>query len=790
MIPLLIILLSISMVLLVLTLVRNRHLRTEFRRASIENRQSENRFKEIFEAVDDAMLVYSPENERIIDFNPAVCDLFGYSPEEIHHLNMGMLFSGDPPYSLADGQPKLSAALNGQPKVFEWETRDASGSKLPVELHIRGIIPDEHPLLVIVVRKIAKQKQMEARLSRFINIIGQIGEGVATADLNGTITYANQAWADMHGYALQTIVGKPASMFHSEAQNVNEVLPFNKKVLRSGYHRGEVGHRRSDGSLFSTYMTSTLQKDDSGRVIGFIGVATDLSEQKKVEETLRESEIKFRHLFNLSPQPISVTDLNGTLLDVNQKFCEKMQYSRHEIIGKNTLDLGFPAEDRQRYMDLLIEKGEIAGFEISYKVKNQQSIQVQLYAKLVQIRDNFYTLNVFHDITTQRQLESQLIQSQKMEAIGTLAGGIAHDFNNILSAILGYIELAKIYTEPDGKVFQYLEEVFKAGTRAKDLVRQILSISRQAEHKRKPVDMGGIIRDALGMLKVTLPPSIEIREDITENVGLVEADPVQMHQVIMNLITNAGQSMREQGGILTVRLSQEEIHATDRRKCLEMEPGNYAKLTVSDTGHGVSLEDKKRIFDPYYTTKDQGVGTGLGLAVVQSIIKKHGGAVLFSSEPGKGTDFYIYLPVMAVNGIRESEHAAQEEPLLPVGNERILLVDDEDSILETGREMLEYLGYSVETCVKSVDAWSLFLQSPDRFDLVVSDMTMPEMNGDELAQKMIALRPDLPVIICTGYNPKIDEAAANAIGLKAFIFKPLTFQKLATTVRKVLDGKR
>ncbi|MDO9264327.1 MAG: PAS domain S-box protein, partial [Desulfosalsimonadaceae bacterium] len=248
-IPLLIILLSISTVLMLLALVRNRNLKTEFRQASIANRQPENRFKGIFEAVDDAMLVYSPENEGIIDFNPAVCDLFGYSPEEIHHLNIGMLFSGDPPYSLADGQPKLSAALNGQPQVFEWETRDASGNKLPVELHIRGIISDEHPLLLIVVRKIAKQKQMEARLSRFINIIGQIGEGVATADLNGTITYANQAWADMHGYALQAIVGKPASMFHSEAQNVNEVLPFNKKVLRSGYHRGEVGHRRSDGSV-------------------------------------------------------------------------------------------------------------------------------------------------------------------------------------------------------------------------------------------------------------------------------------------------------------------------------------------------------------------------------------------------------------------------------------------------------------------------------------------------------------------------------------------------------------
>jgi PAS domain S-box-containing protein len=783
------ILLLVSMGLLAVTVVRYRKLNVHCRHTSTASKQQENRFKQIFEAVDAAMMLYNPQTEQIIEFNHTVCDLFGYSPEEIHHLNLGILFSEDPPFSLADGQSRLTAAQNGQAQVFEWETRHASGHKLPVELHIQGLLFQENLFLLIFVRKIARQKEVEVRLNRFKNIINQIGDGVATAGLDGIITYANQAWADMHGAALQSIIGKPMRMFHSESQHEREVIPFNKKVLRTGYHRGEVGHQRLDGSLFSTYMTSTLQKDDNGRVIGFIGVATDLSEQKKVEDALRESEIRFRHLFNLSPQPMSVTDLNGTMLDVNQKFCEKMQYSRHEIIGKNTLDLGFPPDDRQRYMDLLLEKGEITGLEISYKLKNQQTIQIQLYAKLVQIKDNFYTLNVFHDITLQRQLETQLVQSQKMEAIGTLAGGIAHDFNNILSAILGYVELAKIHMDPENKVFPYLEEVFKAGTRAKDLVRQILSISRQAEQKRKPVDLGLIIQDAMAMLKVTLPPAIKIREDIQENVGLVEADAVQMHQVIMNLVTNAGQSMKEKGGTLTVRLEKEIIPADGRPKDMETGPGHYAKLTVSDTGQGIALKNKKRIFDPYYTTKDQSVGTGLGLAVVQSIIKKHGGSVMLSSEPGKGADFYIYLPVMDSDEIKEPEPLTHDEPLLPSGNERILLVDDEDSILETGKEMLEYLGYSVKTCAKSSDAWDLFQDTPDRFDLVISDMTMPDMNGDELARKMIAIRPDLSVIICTGYNPKIDEAAAKSMGLKAFIFKPLTFQKLATTVRKVLDGK-
>ena len=214
--------------------------------------------------------------------------------------------------------------------------------------------------------------------------------------------------------------------------------------MRTGYHSGEIGHKRSDGSLFATYMTTTLQRDESGKAIGFIGVATDLSDQKRVEEALRESEIKFRQLYNLIPQPISLTDLNGKIIDVNEKFCQFIQSRRNEIIGKYIIDLGFPVEERQRFIELLTTTGEVSDFEISTTSKDGSPFQMLVYSKLIQIKGEFFTINVFHDITTQRRLEAQLIQSQKMEAIGTLAGGIAHDFNNILSAILGYIELSKI----------------------------------------------------------------------------------------------------------------------------------------------------------------------------------------------------------------------------------------------------------------------------------------------------------------------------------------------------------
>jgi len=258
----------------------------------------------------------------------------------------------------------------------------------------------------------------------------------------------------------------------------------------------------------------------------------------------------------------------------------------------------------------------------------------------------------------------------------------------------------------------------------------------------------------------------------------------------MNLVTNASQSMKDNGGTLSVELDTEKINSNIMKKNHEIKPGNYIKLTISDTGHGISIEDRKRIFDPYYTTKSQGMGTGLGLAVAQSIVKKHGGNILFSSQLGAGTDFYIYLPLIDSKELEIDEDVLEKKSLLPMGVERILLVDDEETIIETGREMLEYLGYSVEAFNKSAYALNEFKKLPESFDLVISDMTMPEMNGDELAKKMIQIRPDIPIIICTGYNPKIDEKTAKEIGLKAFIFKPLTFQKLATTVRKVLDSQQ
>ncbi len=759
------------------------------RRRLSDIRHTEQRFKTIFDDANEAIIVYDPGADKIIHFNKALCDIFNYTPDDVTRLSLDTIYSRSPVHCVSAAYEKQKTALAGTPQIFEWMTTDKSGDKIWLEISMKQLPLSDKPHLLIYFRKISERKKTEERLYRLIHIVDQIGEGVAATDLNGTITYVNPAWADMHGYSPDFLIGKPMSIFYSEEQNSGEVVSFNRKVLRSGCHSADIEHLRSDGSRFFTHMTTTIQRGAMGKALGFISVATDLSEQKRVEEALRESEIKFRHLYNLSPQPISLTDLYGNIVDVNQKFCDIMQSPRHETINKNILELGFPGDARQRYMDLLTANGELSNFEVAITLKNGSLLQLQLFSKLIHIKNDYYSLTVFHDVTARRRLENQLLQAQKKEAIGTLAGGIAHDFNNILSAIIGYIELAKISTGMESKTGSYLESMLKAANRAVDLVRQILSISRQVEQKRQPVQIKDLIEDVARLLRATLPASIIIKTEIDGPVGMIEADPGQIHQVLMNLCTNAGQSMQEKGGSLVIGLAHLHIDDLLPESSPSLKPGDYVRLTISDTGHGIPAHLIKRIFDPYYTTREKGTGTGLGLAVAQGIVQKHGGLITFSSEVGKGTTFFVFLPMG--DHPADDDMSVTNEPslVLPKGDEHILLVDDEESIIHTGREMLQFLGYKVTCCLKSLQALDLFTVDPRRFDLVITDMTMPQMNGDRFARELIAVRRDIPIIICTGYNPQIDETAAARIGAKAFIFKPLTLQQLAFLVREVIDDR-
>jgi len=369
-----------------------------------------------------------------------------------------------------------------------------------------------------------------------------------------------------------------------------------------------------------------------------------------------------------------------------------------------------------------------------------------------------------------------------MEAIGTLAGGIAHDFNNILSAIFGYSEIA-LFSIPDkNRARDNIDQVLKAGYRARDLVKQILVFSRQGDLEQKPIQIQYVVKEALKLLRASLPSTIEIQQNISTKPGSIMADLTKIHQVLMNLCTNALHAMQEDGGILEVGVQDVRLGVSESKK-LGLTPGGYVVLSVKDTGCGMDRDTRERIFDPYFTTKEKDVGIGMGLAVVHGIVKEHGGAIAVDSEPGKGSLFHIYFPKIVDDAKREEKAVSP----MPEGTERILLVDDEKQIINLGRILLQKLGYQVTTKTCPLEVLDEFKTHPDDYDLVITDFTMPKMTGDRLAEELMAIRPDIPIILCTGFSERITEETAMDIGIKGFVMKPIVIREFAEIIRNVLD---
>ncbi len=389
-----------------------------------------------------------------------------------------------------------------------------------------------------------------------------------------------------------------------------------------------------------------------------------------------------------------------------------------------------------------------------------------------------------------QKMQNQLLQAQKMKAVGELAGGIAHDFNNILFPVVVLSELLTEDLPPGSQEHDNALEILKAGKRGSDLVKQILSFARQSEHKLTPVQVQRVLKEVLKLSRSVIPANIEISQDIQSDCAMVMADPTQLHQVAMNLIINALHAVEHTNGKISVGLKeilfQQEGEYQEDRFGISIDPDRYVMLSISDTGTGIDPAIMDKIFDPYFTTKGKNKGTGLGLAVAHGIIKEHGGYILVDSEPGKGTTFNIYLPLIEKSGKAAS---LEKVNVNPSGNEQILLVDDQEQIVQLEKLMLERLGYGVEFRTSSLDALEAFKANPDRFDLVITDMSMPNMTGDQLAMELTLVRQDIPIIICTGFSERINREIAETMGIKAFLMKPVVMSDLAKTIRKVLDAQ-
>jgi len=545
---------------------------------------------------------------------------------------------------------------------------------------------------------------------------------------------------------------------------------------------------REDGSSGWMWVRGEAEKDSEGKIIGLWGAAQNITERKRNEGKLKlQSEIITR-----MSEGVSFVGKDGIIIYTNPEFEKMFGYDSGEMIGLHASILNAPTEKHpyeiaEEILKILYNKGVWSG-EIQNLKKDRTSFWSA--AKVTAIEHLEYGksfVSVHTDISELKQaksekkkFEAKLQQAQKMESIGTLAGGIAHDFNNILSSVLGYTELALGGVEKGTELEDDLQEVRKAGMRAKDLVKQILTFARQSDEADMPIQINIIAKEVLKFIKSSIPSTIQINNKIYSD-SLIMGSSTQIHQVLMNLCTNAAQAMEEKGGMLEVSVNDTTI---DKMFMIpNLIPGEYIEIKVSDTGMGIAPQNLHTIFEPYFTTKPVGEGTGMGLAVVHGIIEKYGGKISVNSTIGKGTCFTIYLPITKKRKVHM--HAEKEE--LPHGNENILFVDDEAPIAKMGSKVLEQLGYSVTTRTSSVEALELFKSMPQEFDLVVTDMTMPNMTGDKMAVEMMKIRSDIPVVLCTGYNKQISEESAAELGIKALAHKPIVKADLAKTVRKVLD---
>jgi PAS domain S-box-containing protein len=626
------------------------------------------------------------------------------------------------------------------------------------------------------------------------NAIDRAPIGMVMVSPKGYFLQANNAYSEMVGYSEAEL----KEMHFQEVTHPDDadIDPTTIHQLMQGEVNGdrlEKRYIRKDGSTIHVQLTTSLVTDQQGQPLFFFTQAQDITERKSSENKLRASEQRFRELFDNMGTSVAICDSPDggerfIFRDMNQSGLTLTQMAKDRILGHDVREI-LPGIAKTGLLALFTDvwrNNTAARQATTHYAHGALEFWIETFVFKLPSGE---LVAIFEDRTDQHkaarekeQLERQLFHTQKLESVGTLAGGIAHDFNNILASIIGFTELALDDVEKGSQLEGSLMEIYTAGKRARDLVKQILAFARQSGEERKPVLVGTIAKEALKLIRSTTPTSIEMEQHITSN-ALVMANPAQIHQVLMNLCTNAAHALENEEGCVKVVLEDVSLDGGEPGSLNEMAPGNYIKLSVSDNGVGIAPEIQDSIFEPYFTTKGPGKGTGMGLAMVDGIVASYGGKIMVSSKPGQGSEFNVYLPITE----RQVDRLPEQMQNLPTGSERILIVDDELAVAKLCSQLLDRLGYSVSFRTSSYEALELVRMRPTEFDLVISDMTMPNMTGDKLAIAMMEIRPDLPVIICTGYSNRISEAMAAKIGIRGFAYKPVVKADLAKLVRRVLD---
>jgi len=645
--------------------------------------------------------------------------------------------------------------------------------------------------------EIAERKRAEDTLQSteqlYKQILDSIADMVFVKDQHFRLSWANKAFQryyNMTNEQLRGILDSPIN----EPEFTQQYHKDDASVLNTGklLDIPEEPVTRHDGEVHYFHTIKVPLFDQNGKVQQLVGVARDITESKEGKDALKASEERFRLLNEAIPQQVWTARPDGSLEYVNQRLLQYFECSSEEIVEQGWQRFLHP-DDVPEYLERW-DKARVTNqpFEIEFRLLRAKDHAFRWHlGRALPIFDadgevmKWFGTNT--DITQLKHLEKQVRQSQKMEAMGTLAGGIAHDFNNILSAITGYAELATFNSRGNTAAQRNLEEVLVAGQRAKELVQRILAFSRQTEHIRQPIDLQTVVKEVCKFLRASLPATIEIRQSFTEGPSTILGDPIQMHQVVMNLCANAEHAMRKEGGLLELKVDRVSGATHDQETPPHPTAGSFIRLTIRDTGAGMTPEVAQRIFDPFFTTKEVGQGTGMGLSVVHGIVTSHGGCIDVQSEPGQGTTFTIDFPEIEAKSIRGETTRLEQEFLMGQGH--ILFVEDEEALARLGEEAMRGLGYDVTVRTNSVEALEAFRADPFRFDVVVTDQTMPKMTGEALSRELLQIRSDVPIILCTGFSHSMTQEKAQAMGIRAFLLKPLLIKGLGRTLQEVLTSK-